>query len=132
MPDTTPRQQLWSGLAVSAIGVWLGYTVWSGMPGWRVPPLVGYAVAGSFLAAGLSLLLQRAGRLRAATVVIFLFIGGLVAIGGWIGFGAGERSCTANGFLMGEMGCRVVFGGGAVVTAVIAILVFRSRLKKAA
>jgi len=128
--DATPRQQLWFGLLMLVVALWLGYTVWSGMPGWSVPPLIAYVVAGCFAAAGVALLLQRAGYARAGTFTIFLLALGMAAIGGWIGFGPGERRCTANDVAMGESTCRVVFGGGAIVTAGIAVLIWRMLVRR--
>ena len=130
MADATPRQQLWFGLLMLVISGWLGFTVWSGLPGWSVPPVMAWVVAACFGAAGVSLLLQRTGYPRAGGFMIVLLALGMAAIGGWIGFGPGERSCTANGMAMGGLPCRVVFGGGAVMTVGIAVLIARSLVRQ--
>jgi hypothetical protein len=127
------RQRLGAGLLCSAIGVFLGYVVWSRQPGLQVPPAVGYLAAGAFLAAGATLLLQARGAQRAQLVMAFLMVLALGGIGGWIGFGPGSRRCVGSlgflQFLPGELVCRGVFGAGAVLTAVIAILMLRPLFK---
>ena len=79
MPSATPAQQLWFGVLMLCVAAWLGYTVWSGMPGWSVPPLIACLVAACFGTVGVSLFLQRAGYPRAGGFMIFLFALGMAA-----------------------------------------------------
>lgn len=127
------RERLGAGVLCSGLGVFLTYIVWSRQPGLQVPPAVGYLAAGAFLAAGATLLLQARGAQRAQQITAFLLVAALVGIGGWIGFGPGSRQCGGSlGFLQfvpGELVCRGVFGAGAVLTGMIAVLMLRPLLK---
>jgi len=118
-------QRLWAALLCFVVGLFLGYVVWSRQPGLQVPPPVGYLAAGAFIAAGATLLLQAYGAKRAQLITAFLLVAALAGVGGWIGFGPGSRRCEGTGlvgFLPGELVCRVVFGAGAVLTGLIAVL----------
>lgn len=134
--DTSERSaRTWAGLFSLGLGLFLMYVVWSAAPGLRVPPVIGYLAASTFALAGATLLLQSRGRHRAALVATFLLVAALAGVGGWIGFGPGSRSCGGElgvlTFIPGETLCRVVFGGGAVLTAMIALVILRSLLHKA-
>jgi hypothetical protein len=119
-----------AALVCLGLGFWLAYVVWSRQPGLRVPPAVGYLAAGSFGAAGISLFLQGAGFARAAAVPAILAATALAGIGGWIGFGPGGRRCEGSigiiPFIPGEWVCRLVFGAGAILTALIVLLMLHS------
>ena len=121
------RQRLWAALVCSVLGFFLVYVVWSQQPGLRVPPAVGYLAAAVFLAAAATLLLQVRGAQRAQRLTAFLLVAALAGVGGWIGFGPGSRQCEGGGdilsFVPGEQVCRVVFGAGAVLTGLIALLI---------
>lgn len=120
------RQRLWAALMCFVVGLFLGYVIWSRQPGLQVPPAVGYLAAGAFVAAGATLLLQAHGAKRAQLVAAFLLVAALAGIGGWIGFGPGSRRCEGTlsfvVFLPGELVCRAVFGAGALLTGLIAVL----------
>ena len=134
MIEAERRQRLWAGVLCTGLGLVLGYIVWSGQPGLQVPPAVAYLAAGAFLAAGATLLLQVRGAQRAQQVTAFLVVTSLAGIGGWIGFGPGSRRCGGSlgflSFIPGEFVCRAVFGAGAVLTALIALLMLRPLLKR--
>jgi hypothetical protein len=133
MTEAERRQRLWAALLCGGLGLFLSYVVWSRRPGLRVPPAVGYLAAGVFLAAGATLLLQVRGAQRAHQVTAFLLVAALAGIGGWIGFGPGSRRCEGSfgflSFVPGELVCRGVFGAGAVLTALIAVLMLRALFK---
>jgi hypothetical protein len=133
MTEAERRQRLWAALLCGSLGLFLIYVVWSRQPGLRVPPAVGYLAGGVFVAAGTTLLLQASGYMRAAVVPAFLTAVGLAGVGGWIGFGPGSRRCQGGlgdlPFVPGELVCRAVFGVGAVLTALIAVLMLRSLVK---
>ena len=133
MTEAERRRRLWAALLCVGLGLFLTYVVWSQQPGLRVPPAVGYLAAGVFLAAGATLLLQVHGTVRAQLVPTFLLVAALAGIGGWIGLGLGSRRCEGSlgllSFLPGELVCRVVFGTGAVLTGLIAVLMLRPLFK---
>lgn len=135
MPEAERRQRLWAALLCLGVGLFLGYVVWSRQPGLRVPALVGYLAAAVFLSAGATVLLQMRGSQRAQQVTALLLVAALAGIGGWIGFGAGSRQCEGSlgslWFVPGELVCRAVFGAGAVLTGLIALLVLRQLSKHA-
>jgi hypothetical protein len=136
MTEATPRQRLWAALLSGGVGLWLAYVVWSRQPGLLVPPVVGYLAAAAFGAAGLTLLLQARGYARAATAPALLVVVALAGIGAWVGFGPGSRRCEAGigvvPFVPGEVVCRAVFGAGAVLTGLIAVLMIRATLRRVA
>ena len=128
------RERTWAGLFCLGLGLFLIYVVRAGTSGLRVPPAVGYLAAGTFVMAGVTLLLQAAGYVRAALVPAFLLVASLAGVGGWVGFGPGSRSCEGS---LGELSflpegalCRVVFGTGAVLTGFIALLILRSMVRR--
>jgi len=129
-PEGAHARHHLAALVCLGLGFWLAYVVWSRQPGLRVPPAVGYLAAGSFAAAGVSLFLQGAGLARAAAVPAILAAAALAGIGGWIGFGPGSRRCGGSlgdiRFIPGEWVCRLVFGAGALLTALIVLLMLRS------
>lgn len=124
---------MWAGLFCLGLGLFLIYVVRSDQRGLTVPPPVGYLAASTFALAGVTLLLQARDYARAAMVPAFLLVAALAGVGGWIGFGPGPRSCGGNLggllFLPGETLCRIVFGAGAVLTGVIALMMLRSLSK---
>jgi hypothetical protein len=133
MTEPDRRERLWAGLLCSGLGLLLSYIVWSRRPGLQVPPAVGYLAAGVFLAAGATLLLQVRGAQRAQQVTAFLLVAALAGVGGWIGFGPGSRRCGGSlgllSFVPGELVCRLVFGAGAVLTGLVAVLMLRPLFK---
>jgi len=136
MNESERRQRCRAGVVCSALGLGLSYLVWARQPGLLVPPTVGYLAAGAFLAAGATLLLQVRGAQRAQQVTAFLLVAALAGVGGWIGFGPGSRRCGGSwGFLSsvpGELVCRWVFGTGAGLTALMAVLMLRPLFKAGA
>jgi hypothetical protein len=94
---------------------------------------VGYLAAATFVMAGATLLLQTAGYARAALVPAFLLVASLAGVGGWVGFGPGPRSCEGSlrqvFFLYEGALCRVLFGTGAVLTGIIALIILRSLMR---
>jgi hypothetical protein len=105
-------------------GLMLAHASYVHDPGLNVPPAIGYLVAGVFGCAALAMLHRAAGR-EAPVGLAALMLVGLAGIGGWIGLGPGERSCVAGtgSHLLAVTGgatCRVAFGGGAVLTSLMA------------
>jgi len=123
------RQRFVAAILSGGVGLLLVLIVWARQSDLRVPPIIGYLAAGSFLAASATLMLQLRGATRAALVTTLLLVSAFSMIGGWVGFGPGSRQCEATigswVFLPGDLACRGVFGGGALLTAVMAVMVFR-------
>lgn len=131
-PEADRRQRLGAGFVCILIGGVLGYLIRI-RPDPGIPPAVGVLAALVFGLAGVALLLQAFGYTRAAILPIFLLVAAMTGIGGWIGFGSGQRQCRGSlsglPFLPSELTCRAVFGGGALLTGVIALLILRSMFK---
>jgi hypothetical protein len=88
------------------------------------PPWLGFVAGGLFVMAGFALLAgERLRDPRLAFVFVFVILAGFAAIGNWIAFGAGTRTCgvSATGFLLttsrgaGDLACRAAFGVGALI-----------------
>lgn len=127
------RKRAWAGLLCSGIGLFLVIIMGSNRAALRVPLSIGYLAAGVFVLAGVALVLQAAGRERIASVFSFLTVAALALVGGWIGFGPGPRGCEASvgglPFLPEELVCRIVFGTGAVLTALIGLVLLWSIIR---
>ena len=128
-PEADRRQRMGAGFVCVLLGGFLGY-VTRMRPDPGIPPAVGVLAALVFGLAGVALLLQALGYGRTAVLPIFLLVAAMTGIGGWIGFGSGPRQCRGGlgglPFLPSELTCRAVFGGGALLTGVIALLILRS------
>jgi|SRR5688572_13302681 len=126
------RQRLGAALVCILVGGFLGYAAWT-RPDPGIPPAVGVLAALVFGLAGAALFLQALGYTRTAILPIFLLVTAMTGIGAWIGFGSGHRRCRGSlsglPFVPSEMACRAVFGGGALLTGVIALLILRSMVK---
>ena len=78
------------------------------------------------------MLLQAGGYFGLAMFPAFLLVAALAGIGGWVGFGPGSRRCEGDFGVMhlpGELVCRAVFGTGAVLTGLIALLMLGQLLR---
>jgi hypothetical protein len=133
MSNPDRRERTWAGVFCLGLGLFLIYVIRAEPSGLRVPPAVGYLAAATFVMAGATLLLQAAGYLRAALVPAFLLVASFAGVGGWVGFGPGPRSCEGSlGMLLflprGAL-CRIVFGTGAVLTGIIALIILRSLMR---
>lgn len=117
------------GLALALV-----YVARAGHAGLRAQPGVVYLGAATYAAAGVTLLLQALGHLRAQAVPAFLMGAGMTGIGGWVAFGPGPRRCQASfggfGFIPPELLCRTAFGIGALLLGVIAWLMLRTLLRR--
>jgi hypothetical protein len=124
---------LGAALVCCGLSLFIGYVIWTRQPGLRVPPAVGYLAAGTFAAAALTLFLQAGGYDRLAMIPAFLLMASLAAIGGWLGFGPGSRSCQGGFgellFVTAETMCRMAFGVGAVLTGLSALLMLHTLFK---
>jgi hypothetical protein len=153
--DLSPRGAMVLGLIVMACGVApilgaleiIRYPLTKGTPAW-----VGVAVGGVFILTGAAFIngyvfgggknfdAEAPPRVRAVQNLLgFVILAGFAAIGGWIGFGPGEREFSSSISLpfwysegRGNVSLgRAAFGLGAIVCAAMAIAVafrgFRNR-----
>jgi len=131
-PEADRRQRMRAAFVCVLIGGFLGYATWM-KPDPGIPPAVRVLAALVFGLAGAALLLQALGHTRTAVFPIFLLVAAMSGIGGWIGFGSGPRQCSGSlsglPFVPSELVCRAVFGGGALLTGVIALLILWSMVK---
>jgi hypothetical protein len=109
------RQRRGAGFVCILVGSVLGYAAWA-RPDPGIPPAVGVLAALVFGLAGVALLLQALGHTRTAVFPIFLLVAAMSGIGGWVGFGSGQRQCRGGlsglPFVPSELVCRAVFGAG--------------------
>ena len=98
----------------------------------RVPAVIGYIAAGSFVLAGLLALANvYSGRAMRSWLAVVL-LASMTAPAAWIAVGPGARTCTvALGQLAGVTGgagCRIAFGAGALVGLVLVWMALRDAL----
>lgn len=131
-PGADRRQRMGAGFVCILVCSFLGYATWM-RPDPGIPSAVGVLASLVFGLAGVALLLQALGYTRTAVLPIFLLVAAMTGIGGWIGFGSGQRQCRGSlsslPFVPSALTCRAVFGGGALLTGVIALLILRSMFK---
>ena len=102
------------------------------------PPWLGLAAGGSFAAAGGAIIAGPQAPLVARLFGILALLG-LVAIGNWVAFGAGERICGGSFSLpgvggsgdLGGLACRIPFGVGALITDAFLCLMLAKTLQQA-
>lgn len=102
------------------------------------PPWLGLAAGGCFAAAGAAII---AGPQSPLVARLFgtLALLGLVLIGNWVAFGAGERICGGSLSLpwaggsgdLGGLACRIPFGVGALITDAFLCLMLATTLQQA-
>ena len=89
------------------------------------PAWLGLASGGAIAAGGLAFLAGQERPIVSGLLALLVLLG-LAAIGNWIAFGVGARTCDASialwsGPLEG-LGCRIPFGIGALITNAIVVL----------
>jgi hypothetical protein len=101
------------------------------------PPWLGIAAGGCFAAAGCAIIAGPQSPLVARLFGILALLG-LVAIGNWVAFGAGERICggsfslawVGGGGDLGGLACRIPFGVGALITDAFLCLMVATTLQQ--
>ncbi len=101
------------------------------------PPWLGIAAGGCFAAAGCAIIAGPQSPLVARLFGILALLG-LVAIGNWVAFGAGERICggsfslawVGGGGNLGGVACRIPFGVGALITDAFLCLMIATTLQQ--
>lgn len=132
------REATTAALALSVLAVVLATLALRDDPGLNVPPLIALFAATALFLGAAAVIARAGGRERMATGFATLILVFFALVGGWIGFGSGERSCTRSiDGRMSESGgteCRVAFGAGAFITAGMAVLAgrqwWRARLRQ--
>lgn len=135
----TPRGRFWFGSAFVLFGIFpllatfdIGPLNSADING---PPWLGLAIGGVFVFAGLSVIVGPSHPIL-NNILAILVVAGLAAVGNWIAFGVGERVCGGTIlFWVGEMrdlGCRIPFGIGALITNAIVLLMLIGTLQKIA
>lgn len=102
------------------------------------PLWLGLAAGGSFAAAGGAIIAGPQSPLVARLFGILALLG-LVLIGNWVAFGAGERICGGSFSLswiggssdLGGLACRIPFGVGALITDAFLCLMLATTLQQA-
>ena len=102
------------------------------------PPWLGLAAGGCFAAAGCAIIAGPQSPLVARLFGILALLG-LVAIGNWVAFGAGERICGGSLSLpwiggsgdLGGLACRIPFGVGALIIDAFLCLMLATTLQNA-
>ena len=129
MPEPSARAQLFIGVGLIIAGAAMTLAVYSHSESLRVPAWVAYAAIAAFPLAGVVLLLRLAGAKRLATSLGVFLVGGLMVPFAFVALGPGPMECS--GSFIGVSGivpdwlCRAGFGFGALIGAVILVLVLR-------
>lgn len=102
----------------------------------RVPPAVAYVAAAVFVLAAARILRLRGPSPGPGDGTAALMLGAMAAVGAWIAAGPGARVCgvgTGGRPLAAATGleCRVPFGVGAVITALMAAYALRRWRRRA-
>ncbi len=102
------------------------------------PPWLGLAAGGCFAAAGCAIIAGPQSPLAARLFGILALLG-LVLVGNWVAFGAGERICGGSFSLswiggsrdLAGLACRIPFGVGALVIDAFLCLMLATTLQQA-
>jgi hypothetical protein len=125
------RGRIVSGLFAMAVGVGVSALVWLQPQQLRVPAWVAHACAAAFVFAGLVILTRTGSTLSA--YLSALTAAALLVPGAWVAFGPGARECSFSvPFVQGlapGLVCRAVFGVGAILTAVVFVVLLVRAIK---
>jgi len=133
--DTASRRtQLIGAVIAIASGLTAGVLIRLHPEGLHAPAWVAYVAASAFVLAGLCLV---AGAFAQAWLLRWLGIAvtlSLLAVSSWLAFGPGERTCSMSipffRALAPDALCRGAFGLGAILVALLLVLVVRRALWK--
>ena len=134
--NSNPSQMKLVGLAVLAIGGLLALEITLRPEALNAPRWVAYLAASVFALAGGSLIARGFKRASIAEGCVALLLCAFLLIGLWIALGPGARSCSGGlpGLAITATGasCRLAFGSGAIVVAVMLGLAVRGWLRRRA
>ena len=130
--DTENRSRVLGGWLAIAAGLGVCAAVWFQPQRLHAPAWVVYTAALAFVLAGLAILVRSGSKLNfvlSALTALALFVPGA-----WVAFGSGPRECSfslpfVDGLAPGVV-CRVAFGFGAVLTALVFILLLMRAVRK--
>lgn len=129
MSRPTPREAAGAATALAAMAALLVWAALRGDPGLTVPPPIAIVLAVAPATAAVAVVARAAGRERLVSGLMVVMLASFAVTGGWIGFGPGEQRCTAatTGVRtrLRSAECRLVFGGGALITAGLTVLAAR-------
>lgn len=133
------RKDAWFGWLFVAIGFGQMLLIRTHPENLNAPAWVAYLACLVFVFGGLSVVLQAHGRAQWGGVFAFLIVASFATIGLWIGLGDGPRECTSStsvGAFVREnassgLGCRIPFGLGGALCAVIAVAMVVSAVRRA-
>jgi hypothetical protein len=122
--DTDRTRRVIGGCLAIAAGLGVCALVWSQPQQLHAPAWVVYTAGLAFVLAGLALLVRFGSRLNfllSALTALALFVPGA-----WVAFGSGPRECSFSLPFMHDLApavaCRVAFGVGAALIALVFIL----------
>jgi hypothetical protein len=136
------RQPLWAGLSLVALGlaVMAGRVI--SPEGLNAPFWVAAVAVSAFIFAGISLTAHTLGIGWLNTLANIAVVGALATPGFWILLDPGPKVCSGGFGLFasgagggwfgaaGELDCRLAFGAGAIVTALIAVALIVSAWRR--
>lgn len=100
----------------------------------RVPPVIGYFTAATFILAGMLALANAFGGARVRAWLAVALLACMVLPSAWIAFGPGERACSFTMNLLftrtSGLPCRAAFGIGAVLGVVLLGVAVRHALRE--
>lgn len=124
------------GLAGLAIGGLIALGVTLHPEGLNTPRWVAYLAASAFVFAGCSTFARAYQRAFLAEGCVSLLLTAMLLIGLWIAIAPGARQCVGGiaglGFAASDTSCRVAFGLGSIVVAVMLFLAVRGWLQRRA
>jgi hypothetical protein len=133
LADLTPRARLGGGGLVAVSGLLMAWLVQHHPERLRAPMWIAMCACASFVIAGVAMALHP---FVSATFYRWLMVALLSVMGAiplWIALGPGDRTaCRSNvPFLSGEAGCRVMFGVGGVLVALMLCVAVMQALRRA-
>lgn len=141
-PSTQQPPPLWVGLGVGGVGLAMIILITVSPEGLNAPYWVAIAACGAFVFAGLSIIAHALGWSMVNALSNVLIVAALATPGFWIMLDPGPKACTGGfSFLAGGLGlsaggaapdwqCRLVFGAGAVITALIGVAMITVAVKR--
>lgn len=132
------RRDAWFGWLFVAVGLGQILLIRSHPENLNAPAWVAYLACMVFVFGGLAVVLQAHGRPQWGTLFAFLIVASFAVIGLWIGLGEGPRECSSSSSVGGfvregatsGLGCRIPFGLGGALCALIAIAMAGSAIRK--
>lgn len=142
-PPARKPQPLWLGFGLAALGLAMIVGMALRPDGLNAPFWVAAVAASAFFFAGVSFAANTLGMGWLNTLANIAVVGALATPGFWILLDPGPKACT-GGFSVfdsdigggwfgqaGDLECRLAFGAGAILTALIALALIVSAVRRA-